>query len=58
MSFRINICTYPLMNLDHETTSIVIVVKLYLAIDIEAMLCTAKYHFMCTSCEFKLLEKQ
>jgi hypothetical protein len=46
------------MNLDHETTSIVIVVKLYLAIDIEAMLCTAKYHFMCTSCEFKLLEKQ
>jgi hypothetical protein len=46
------------MNLDHEVISIVVVVRLYLTIIIEAMLRIKKYHFLCISCEFKLLEKK
>jgi hypothetical protein len=38
MNFRINTCTYPSMNLDYEATSIIVVVKLYLATTIETML--------------------
>jgi hypothetical protein len=30
-------CTYPSMNLDHETTSTVVIMRLYLAIAIETM---------------------
>jgi hypothetical protein len=44
------------MNLDHETTSTVVIVRLYLAIAIETMPWIKKYPFLCTSCEFKLLE--
>jgi hypothetical protein len=46
------------MNLDHEATSIVVVLRLYLATIVEAMLWIEKYHFLCISCELKLLEKQ
>jgi len=37
------------MNLDHEVTSIVVIVILYLAITVEAMLWIEKYHFLCTN---------
>ncbi len=53
VNFKINTCTYPSMNLDHEAASTVVVVRLYLATAAEAMLQTEKYPFLCTSCEFK-----
>jgi hypothetical protein len=46
------------MKLDHEATSIVVVMTLYLTIHVEVMLWTEKYYFLCTSYKFKLLKKQ
>jgi len=43
--FHINICTYPSMNLDHEATSIIVIVILYLTIVVEVMLWTNKSFF-------------
>ncbi len=44
------------MNLDDEAISIIITLKLYLAMFAEAMLWTEKYPFLSTNYEFKLLE--
>jgi hypothetical protein len=56
MNFKINTCTYPSMNLNHEAISTIVVVKLYLATVAEAMVWTEKYPFLCTNYEFKRLE--